>query len=120
MTFLIENAVYRCGHCWRNCFKSKAATQPMIIKKKKLKLDNWKNKFIFKRISKWQKHIRHEISESKENNLKLMLRNGRKEFFKCRESIGGGYFIVKKFNIKNEKPRLKQHRIIQVQAINEE
>lgn len=116
MTLLIENIVYRWKDCWTIYMNNKVAVHMMTTKRRKLKLDNWRKKFISNRTSKNNKQP--GVIKSKEKNSLIKFINERNESIKCRESVGGGYFIIEKFKATN-KSRQRRHRIIQVRPIEE-
>jgi len=116
MTLLIENIVYRWKDCWTNYMNNKVTVHIMNTKRRKLKLDAWRKKFISNRRSKNNKQP--DMMKSKEENSLIKLISEKNESIKCRESVGGGYFIIEKFKVTN-KSRQRRHRIIQVRPIEE-
>jgi len=83
------------------------------LKIRKINLDKWERKYIFKKKLKLSKHE----DVNKESIVADASLISKQEFIKSRESVKGGYFMIKKFG--QHKIKRKGIRRIQVQPYQE-
>ena len=112
---LIEIASFKCLKYCSNRFHHLNSQVRDFVPKKKLQLDRWRRKFIFK------ERLNTKKLPLSQKNLPSKCQ-GNEEIV-CRESVCGGYFMIKKMK-KLRKPKAslkpKGYRFIQVQPCNPE
>jgi len=115
LVFLIEIASFKCLKYCSDRFHHSNSQVHDSVPKKKLQLDRWRRKFIFKERLNTKK-----LPLSQKN---LPSKCQGKEEIVCRESVCGGYFMIKKMKkLRKRKASLKPtgYRFIQVQPCNPE
>jgi len=112
IAFLIEYIAYRWFKIQPNQFNNRISTS---IRKKKLKLDKWIQKFIIKRKLRAHKASSTEKGLSSDSFIPSKCHN--KEHIRVRESIEGGFFIIQKIK-RTKKSKSTRARFIQVQPCN--
>lgn len=114
VVFIIEIAIFK----WKDCCLShmneiSVNLQTKITRKKKLKLDRWKEKYIY------NKKLKAKNDHDPFTSICLKAINDKKEYLRRRECVGGNYLVLKKYK-KTRKIKKLKHQIIQVRPYNEE
>ena len=120
LVLFLECLIYYLRSCCANTVSHCNIKITRSVRKKKLNLDKWLHKYIFKKkLQNNSKSCNHQTGMNMRHESKsIMPVNLTNEVLKCRESKGGGYFILKKFSM-NKVPK-NRHRFIQVKPRQEE
>jgi hypothetical protein len=118
IVFTIEHVVYKWKEsCLNRIGTIKTRVQELKIRKK-VKLDKWMLKYIYKKNLRVTKTIKAQKDKQLPVTDRMLTMDNTRETVKSRESINGAYFKIKKFK-KPVKQRYR-HRIIQVKPYIEE
>lgn len=119
LVLLLEFVIHSLqDHCV-NYLRNRNIQRNKIVAKRKLNLDKWSHKCIFKKNFKYKQ--KQQILSSKRECNSIIAVNYTHEALKCRETTGGGYFVFNKFSKSKLKRKVigTRHRIIQVQPKHE-